>query len=305
MKTYDNLIEELVEVMTSGGVGVAGMHVSHHPGDNPENISGREPDRLAIKPRKKKKLRETFAGCPVFTVASDDYAKCMHGRTKYERWNNKMDMQEMDNQDIRTYAHRNPGKPIIIKDSTYGTMSYLIPRQNVNEGKMAEIDARRKEGETPEQIAKGMKVDVSVIKKILQGRTPAVVKGRIQGSRLNKDKFGTGHVYKADTVQGKPVKTRPLTNPMQQGESVELDEYSGEYDPEYEHSMQAHAAVEKAERKAGRKLTSAERRHHENKAYHDIGYRDGHGMKIEKEAGKTLTYAEMQREKRRRVKPKK
>ena len=127
MKTYEDLINELVEVMTSGGAGVAGMHVSHHPGDNPENIGGREPDRLAIPPRKKKKLKETFAGCPVFTVGSDDYNKCMHGRMKYERWNKKMNMEEMDNQDIRTYAHRNPGKAIIIKDGTYGTMSYFVP----------------------------------------------------------------------------------------------------------------------------------------------------------------------------------
>jgi len=215
MKTYDNLIEELVEVMTSAGGGVAGMHMSSHPGDNPENISGREPDRLAIKSRKKKKLRETFAGCPVFTVASEDYSKCMHGRTRYERWNKKMNMEEVDNQDIRAYAHRNPGKPIIIKDSTYGTMSYLIPRQNVNEsveyldeGKMAEIHAMVKEKKTHQEIADAMNIHVSVIKKVLQGRTPAVVGGRIQGSRINKDKLGTGHVYKVDTVQGKPNRLR-------------------------------------------------------------------------------------------------
>ena len=76
----------------------------------------------------------------------------------------------------------------------------------LDEGRMKEIGIRRKEGETPEQIAKGMDVHVSVIKKILQGLTPAVVKGRIQGSRLNKDKFGTGNVYKADTVQGKHIR---------------------------------------------------------------------------------------------------
>jgi len=185
------------------------MHVGHHPGDNPENISGREADRLAVKPRKKRKLKETFAGCPVFTVASEDYAKCMHGRMKYERWNKKMNMEEMNNQDIRTYAHRNPGKPVIIKDSTYGTMSYLIPRQTTNES----------------------------------------------------------------------VKS--------------LDEYSGEYDPEYEHDMEAHHAVQSAERKKGSKLTSAERQHHEDKAYHDIGYRDRHGAEIEQKAGKKLTYREM------------
>jgi len=269
MKTYEKLIEELME--TSPVNSLSGGFSVGQASSNSGNLAGYDPVMGFTRRKKKRRgLQDSFAGCPVFEVSSDDFTKCSHGRNKYERWGNKMNMEEADNQDIRTYAHRNPGKPIIIKDSTYGTMSYLIPRQNVNEGKMAEIDARRKEGETPEQIAKGMKVDVKDVKKILGIR-----------------------------------KTRPLTNPMQQGESVELDEYSGEYDPEYEHSMQARAAVEEAERKAGRKLTSAERRHHENKTYHDIGYRDGHGMKIEKEAGKTLTYAEMQREKRRRVKPKK
>ena len=134
MKTYNELIEELLEVMTtSTGGGVAGMHQSIEPLDSLPQIGGRESDRLAIKPRKKRKIKEMFAGCPVFTVASDDYNKCMHGRIKYERWNKKLNMEEMDNQDIRTYAHKNPGKPVIIKDSTYGTMSYLIPRRTTNE----------------------------------------------------------------------------------------------------------------------------------------------------------------------------
>jgi len=68
-------MEELTEVMSAGGGGVAGMYQSTHPGDNPEDIAGREPDRLAIKPRKKKKVTETFAGCPVFEINSDEYNK--------------------------------------------------------------------------------------------------------------------------------------------------------------------------------------------------------------------------------------
>lgn len=39
---------------------------------------------------------------------------------------------------------------------------------------------------------------------------PAVINGTIQGSRLNKDKFGTAFVYKVDTVQG--VKTDEKEN---------------------------------------------------------------------------------------------
>jgi len=130
MKTYNQFINE---VMTSTSGGIAGMHQSIEPLDDLPQIGGREADRLAIKPRRKKK-NESFAGCPVFTVSNDDYAKCMHGRMRYERWNKKLNMEDIDNQEIRSYAHRNPGKPIIVKDDRYGTMSYFVPpKQEVNE----------------------------------------------------------------------------------------------------------------------------------------------------------------------------
>ena len=134
-KTFNQFINE---VMTSTSGGIAGMHQSIEPLDDLPQIAGREADRLAIKPRKKKK-NESFAGCPVFTVSNDDYAKCMHGRMRYERWNKKLNMEDIDNQEIRTYAHRNPGKPIIVQDDRYGTMSYFIPpKQEVSES--VEVD---------------------------------------------------------------------------------------------------------------------------------------------------------------------
>ena len=207
MKTFTQLTEEIFEdapVNSMGGTFKTGQVGSAG------NIAGPDPVMGMHRRKKRRKTNEMFAGCPVFEVSSDDFTKCSHGRNRYERWGKKMNMEEADNQDIRAYAHRNPGKPIIIKDSTYGTMSYLIPRQNVNEsvehldeGKVAEIHARRKEGESPEKIGKDMNIHPSVIKKVLSGRTPAVVKGKIQGSRINKDKLGTGHVYKPDTIQGK------------------------------------------------------------------------------------------------------
>jgi len=52
----------------------------------------------------------------------------------------------------------------------------IFPRKKKNEsaeldeGRMKEIDIRRKEGETPEQIAKGMKVNVKDVKHVLRGR---------------------------------------------------------------------------------------------------------------------------------------
>jgi len=36
-------------------------------------------------------------------------------------------MEDINNQDIRSYCHRNPGQPVVIKDETTGIMAYLIP----------------------------------------------------------------------------------------------------------------------------------------------------------------------------------
>ena len=66
----------------------------------------------------------TFAGCQVFKVSSEEYGKCTHPRTKNERWKKKLNMEMRD--EIRRYAHRNPGKPVIVQDETSGMMSYLI-----------------------------------------------------------------------------------------------------------------------------------------------------------------------------------
>tara|TARA_Y100000593_G_scaffold8046_1_gene14860 strand:+ start:4286 stop:5677 length:1392 start_codon:yes stop_codon:yes gene_type:complete len=73
----------------------------------------------------KKKKRKKFAGAEVFELNSDEYHTCMHGRKKYERWNRRLNMENIDNQDIRSYAHKNPGKPIVVMDKTTGVMSYF------------------------------------------------------------------------------------------------------------------------------------------------------------------------------------
>ena len=129
MKTFRQLMNEM---MTSTSGGVAGMHQSVEPLDGLPQVAGREADRVAVK-KKRTVKRESFAGCPVFTVSSDEYAKCMHGRMRYERWNKKLNMEDLNNQEIQAYSYSNPGKSIIIKDETYGTMSYFIPRRNTNE----------------------------------------------------------------------------------------------------------------------------------------------------------------------------
>jgi hypothetical protein len=54
MKTFNQLISE---IMTSSGGGVAGMHQSVTPMDSLPQITGREADRLAIHPKRKKKKK--------------------------------------------------------------------------------------------------------------------------------------------------------------------------------------------------------------------------------------------------------
>jgi len=68
---------------------------------------------------------ETFAGCRVFTLDEEDYCNCIKGRKTYERWNRILDMQNEVHSAIREYAHRNPGKPIVVKNAKTGEMVYL------------------------------------------------------------------------------------------------------------------------------------------------------------------------------------
>ena len=88
------------------------------------NVAGVAPGD--IPPVKKK--RKKFAGCEVFEVDCDEYSKFMTGsRSKNERWSRRLNMENLDNQEIKHYAHKNPGKAIIIQDKTTGMMCYLKP----------------------------------------------------------------------------------------------------------------------------------------------------------------------------------
>lgn len=130
MKTFNELIQQMKEtnVVSSGAIEGLGYNVGKP--DQPQ-VAGRDADDILVKKKKKRRRlsedMETFAGCPVFSLNSDEYQSCMRGRERYERWNKKLNMEDMDNQGIRTYVHKNPGQPIVIKDSTTGIMAYLIP----------------------------------------------------------------------------------------------------------------------------------------------------------------------------------
>ena len=126
MKRFKELLQDLSEDIANS-MGGGGFSVGQAAKDANPNLAGYDPVLGMHKRKKKKKVYEKFAGCPVFSLTSEEYNKCMRGRMKYERWNKKMNMEDINNQDIRTYCHRNPGQPIVIKDSTTGIMAYLIP----------------------------------------------------------------------------------------------------------------------------------------------------------------------------------
>ena len=125
MKTFKELLQDLPEEIANS-MGGGGFSVGQAAGTGSPNLAGYDPI-LGMHRRKKKKVQEKFAGCPVFTLSTEEYNNCMRGRIRYERWNKKMNMEDINNQDIRTYCHRNPGQPIVIKDGTTGIMAYLIP----------------------------------------------------------------------------------------------------------------------------------------------------------------------------------
>ena len=68
----------------------------------------------------------SFAGARIFKISSEEYCNCLQGRKKHERWKRKLNMDNIDNQSIRSYAHKNPGKSIIVQNDTTGEMSYLL-----------------------------------------------------------------------------------------------------------------------------------------------------------------------------------
>ena len=67
-----------------------------------------------------------LGSCEVFEVTPEDYAKCLNGRMRYERWSKRLNME--DNDDIRSYAHKNPTLSVIVQNSQTGEMSYLMKR---------------------------------------------------------------------------------------------------------------------------------------------------------------------------------
>lgn len=75
--------------------------------------------------------QDTFAGYPVFTVSGQEYSNCIDGRKKHERWSKRLNMNNETSSAIRRYSHKNPGKPIVIRNEDTGEMIFLR-RKNPN-----------------------------------------------------------------------------------------------------------------------------------------------------------------------------
>ena len=78
--------------------------------------------------RRTNEMKDSFAGMNVFKVSQDEYIKSIKGRSKFQRWDKHMDMEKQESGEVKKYAHRNPGKPVLIQNDRTGEMAYLIHR---------------------------------------------------------------------------------------------------------------------------------------------------------------------------------
>ena len=119
---YNSIMKKAREVGIEKDVGnYMKMHIDSVMKGNPKLGFGRTDVSESIQ-------EESFAGCRVFEVSSDNYVKALSGRTKYERWHNKFDVQDDVVMNMKKYVSRNPEKPVIIKNKITGEMSYLTVR---------------------------------------------------------------------------------------------------------------------------------------------------------------------------------
>tara|TARA_R100000234_G_C4880338_1_gene127104 strand:- start:67 stop:450 length:384 start_codon:yes stop_codon:yes gene_type:complete len=127
MKEFNTFKQELTETIANSMGGGFAVNQAAETG-NP-NLAGYDPVMGFQTRDKDRKKKDKFAGVQVFKLNSEEYNNCIQGRMRYERWNKKLNMEDFNNQEIRKYAHKNPGQPIIVMDENTGVMSYLIPKK--------------------------------------------------------------------------------------------------------------------------------------------------------------------------------
>lgn len=77
-----------------------------------------------LKPRPERRKKDYFAGHRVFEVDRDQFVKGTHGKPKYKHWKKYVGNEE-NGEEIRQFANKNPKKPVLVKDSKTGIMTFL------------------------------------------------------------------------------------------------------------------------------------------------------------------------------------
>lgn len=67
----------------------------------------------------------TFAGSPIFKVDPDTFAKCCQGKAKWARWSKILNLEDEGYQSIRSFAYKNPRRPIVVQCCETGEMKFL------------------------------------------------------------------------------------------------------------------------------------------------------------------------------------
>lgn len=64
----------------------------------------------------------------MFDVPSDVFRRFETGRNKFERWSKYLDPNDESQQEIATYAKKNPKNTIVLRDSTNGVLRQIRRR---------------------------------------------------------------------------------------------------------------------------------------------------------------------------------
>lgn len=118
-KTYQDLKFDLGELVEENVV-----DESESPLTTVGHVGGGMTGEPPGKRTKKKKKPDIFAGTNVYEVSSEVFLKCKGEKPRYDRYARHVGSDEIG-EEIREYGRGNPGKGIIIKDSTHGMMMYL------------------------------------------------------------------------------------------------------------------------------------------------------------------------------------
>jgi hypothetical protein len=128
------MIEEDAPTNSAGGGGIAGIGVGSH-GEPPVSVKTQRKIQkrqktpsndviMAYFRRKAPVLAEdTFAGAMVFEVSPGVFHAAKMEKRKHKTWRKYLEEDDCL-AEVREYANKNPGRPIILKNKNTGEMTY-------------------------------------------------------------------------------------------------------------------------------------------------------------------------------------